>query len=73
MNKKQATEIVNKCMKVIISCKTQGQLNAAIKYKNLAYKLLAKEVGLINNTTFTQLTERSVGFALCKINKKECK
>ena len=67
MNNKEANKIVRKCMNVIVSCKNQDQLNVAVKYAGLAYKVLSREIGLVNNTNFILLIERSIGFALCNI------
>ena len=57
MDSKQAKELVDKCMNVIVSCKTNEQLNNAVKYSGFAYKLLAKEIGLINNMNFITLID----------------
>ena len=73
MNKIEATAIVNKCMKVIISCKTYEQLDSAIKYSDLAYNALAKTLGLINETTFSTLRRRSLDVAYRNISKELAK
>lgn len=65
MEYKEAKAIVDKCMHVIVSCKNQDQLNIAVKYSRLTYKLLAKEIG--NNMNFISLVERSIGWAQCNI------
>lgn len=67
MDKQQAQKIVDKCMLVILSCKTHNQLCTAVKYSDFAYRLLQKEIGLINNMNFLCLIERSIGFAQCQI------
>ena len=67
MTHNKAKELVNKSMKVILSCKTLEQLNAAVRYAGLVYKKLGQEIGLINNMNFVCLTERSIGFAQCQI------
>ncbi len=67
MTKDEADKLVKKCMSVIVSCKTNEQLHLAVKYSGFAYKLLAKEIGLINNMNFITLVERSIGWAQCNI------
>lgn len=68
MNRASAKKLVDKCMRVIISCENQEQLNSAVKYSGFAYKILAREMGLIHNMNFITLIERSVGYAQCNIN-----
>jgi len=67
MDREEAKKIVNKCMSVILSCKNQDQLHIAVNYSSLAYRLLAKEIGLINNMNFISLIERSIGYAQCSM------
>ena len=67
MRIEEADELVNRSMEVILSCKTLKQLNVAVKYSDLVYKRLSKEIGLINNMNFVCLTERSIGFAQCLV------
>jgi hypothetical protein len=67
MTNKEATDLVNRSIRVILSCETLHQLNVAVEYSNLVYRLIAEGVGLINNTRFISLTERSIGFAQCQI------
>jgi hypothetical protein len=67
MNIEEAKKLVNRCSYVIISCENRAQLDTAVKYADLAYKKLARGIGLINNTQFISLIERSIGFAQCKI------
>ena len=67
MNREEAKKIVNKCMNVILSCKNQDQLHIAVNYSFLAYRLIEKEIGLINNCNFITLIERSIGYAQCSI------
>ena len=67
MEIEEANNLVNKGMKVILSCKNIDQLDNAVKYADLVYRVLAREIGLINNTQFISLIERSIGFAQCQI------
>ena len=69
MNKSQNTELVNKCMKVIVSCKTREQLNGAVNYCGLAYRALSNHAGMAYKESFAELTRKSISFALCRINK----
>ena len=68
MEIKEANALVNRGMSVVLSCKTLPQLESAVKYADLIYRKINKEVGLINNTKFISLIERSIGYAQCKIN-----
>ncbi len=70
MNMNEANELVNRNVRVILSCETLEQLNVAVKYADLVYRKLSKEIGLVNNTQFMSLTERSIGFAQCQIKHK---
>ena len=72
MTQDEAKTLVDKCMRVIISCKTDEQLDIAIKYASFAYNRLSKGVGLINNTSFISLIERSIGYSQCKIKRGGC-
>ena len=67
MNIEQATELTDRCMSVILSCNTVNQLDVAVKYSNLVYRKLGREIELIKNTKFISLLERSIGFAQCKV------
>ena len=68
MNKKEGKILVDKCMEVVLSCKTIDQLNIAVKYAGLVYKQLSKHIGLLNSTMFITRIERSIGYAQCQIN-----
>lgn len=70
MNIEEANNLVNKCMSVILSCKTMPQLNVACTYAILVYRQLARELGLINNTNFVSLIERTIGYAQCQIKSR---
>jgi hypothetical protein len=63
----EANEMVNKAMKVILSCKSVDQLNNAIEFARLVHRQLSKEIGFVNSTKFHTLIERSIGFAQCQI------
>jgi len=67
MDINQANVLVNKSMKVILSCKNLEQLSVAVKYADLVYKKISRTIGLVNNTQFISLIERSIGFAQCNI------
>jgi hypothetical protein len=67
MELEEAEKLVNKAMSVILSCRTMDQLSNAVTYSRLVYKLLAKEIGLVNNSNFICLIERSMGYAQCRI------
>ena len=70
MKNKDADVLVKKCMRVILSCKNDDQLSNAIKYCNLAYKILCNELGAVNMTNFASTMERCVDYALCQIKKQ---
>ena len=70
MNIEEANELVSKCMKVILSCKTYSQLNNAVKFADFTYKILANGIGLINESRFVPRIERSIGFAQCNIENQ---
>ena len=63
----EAEKLVQRSMTVILSCETLEQLGNAVRYSNLVYRKLSDGIGLVNNTKFIQLTERSIGFAQCNI------
>lgn len=67
MTHKEANTLIDRTMKVILSCKTMEQLNAAIGYANLAYSELFRNGLSIERARFTPLIERSVGYAQCQI------
>lgn len=67
MEIEEANALVTKGMIVILSCKTTEQLEVAIKYADLIYKELSKEIGLVNDTNFSSLIEHSIGYAQCQI------
>lgn len=67
MNEKEAETLVNKAMRVILSCRTMVQLNYAVRFSSLAYEQLARETGLINRMGFVNRIERSIGYAQCQI------
>jgi hypothetical protein len=67
MTQAEANKLVNKSMKVILSCKNLDQLHIAVKYADLVYRKLAQGVGLVNNTQFICLTERAIGYTQCQI------
>jgi len=69
MQIKKADELVNKSMKVILSCKTLEQLNVALEYSKLLYKKLSGEVSLSLKFRYLMLIERSIGFAQCQIKQ----
>ena len=72
MKDKDADALVKKCMRVILSCKNDDQLENAINYCNLAIRKLANYV--------TEKDERidimrglyiSEGYARCKIQNNK--
>lgn len=67
MDIEEANKLVNKSMKVILSCKNLDQLNIAVRYASLVYNKISRTIGLVNNSQFISLTERSIGFAQCQI------
>ncbi len=71
MKDKQTGELINKCMRVILSCKNYDQLNNATNYCDLAYKILTKQAGTFNRTIFNRLMQRSIGYALCEIQNNK--
>ena len=71
MNVKEAEALVKKAMSVILSCNTMTQLDISVRYADLAYWKLSREVGLVNNSRFICLIERSIGFAQCKIKSND--
>ena len=71
MKDKDADALVKKCIRVILSCKNNGQLDNAINYCDLAYKILNKHIGSVNRTRFASLVERSIGCALCEIQNNK--
>ena len=66
----EGTALVNRSMKIILSCTTLEQLNVAVKYADLVYKRISQTIGLVNNSQFISLTERSIGFAQCNIKHR---
>jgi len=71
MKDKDADALVKKCMRVILSCKNNDQLNNAINYCDLAYKILNKHIGFVNRAKFASKMERSIGYALCEIQNNK--
>ncbi len=71
MKDKDADALVKKCMRVILSCKNNDQLNNAINYCGLAYKILNKHIGSVNRTKFASKMDRSIGYALCQIQSNK--
>ncbi len=71
MNDKDADALVKKCMRVILSCKNDGQLKNAASYCSLAYNILNKHIGSVNRTKFASKMERSIGYALCQIQNNK--
>lgn len=69
MSNEEIHPLVYKAMLVVLSCKTEEQLNVAISYANLVYKRLSKDTGLLNSSKFSPLINKSIGFSLCKLNK----
>lgn len=67
MNIEEGNALVSKVSLVILSCKTEGQLNVAIRYASLAYIQLAKTMGLANSTKCHVVFDRSIGYAQCQI------
>lgn len=70
MELEQANELVNKSMNVILSCKTSSRLEVGVKYADLVYKKISNNIGLLNDTRFISLIERSIGFAQCQIKNR---
>ena len=68
MSLDEAERLVNKCMTVLVSCKTRSQLKTAIRYTDLAYKRLIKESA--NSMIFIIEIERATGWALSKIGSQ---
>ncbi len=67
MDIKEAEILASKTMRTILSCRTTESLNIAVRYSELAYRRLAKEIGLVNNMQFICRVERAIGFAQCQI------
>jgi hypothetical protein len=70
MKQQEAVALCNRNMRVILSCTTLEQLTVAVRYADLVYRKLAEGVGLVNNTQFVSLTERSIGYVQCQIKHK---
>lgn len=67
MEIEEGNALVEKAMKVILSCKTVDQLHIAMRYAGRVYSKLQREIGMINGTRFSPKIERSIGFAQCSI------
>ena len=60
--------MVDKCQKVILSCKTEAQLKVAIKYAQLASKRISSRCGVEDHIKRVCFFERNIGYALGQIN-----
>lgn len=60
-------KLLDKVMKVILSCHTEEQLLVAVMYSDLAYRSISNEIGGIDRTKFIGLVDRSIGFAQCRV------
>jgi len=58
---KEANEIAEKAIRVVLSCKSEEQFNIAMRYYELAYKCLEKEIGAINDTKLTHRANIAIG------------
>lgn len=67
MNIEDATKLLNKAMAVILSCETKTQLEVAVGYSSLAYRIIRNETLFTNNMQIISLMERSIGYAQCQI------
>jgi hypothetical protein len=64
---KEADALVDKGMRVILSCNSLDQLRNAITFCNLIFRKVGRELGMVNKVNMHPLFERSVGYAQCKI------
>ena len=71
MTEQEAKNLVNRAMKIILSCRSLDQLHVAVKYADLTYRKISKTIGLVNTVNFVRLIERSIGFAQCQIKAKQ--
>ncbi len=69
---KNAEALVKKCIRVILSCKNDGQLNNAINYCNLAIRKLSQYVTEQDERIkIMQKLNISEGYAMCQIQNNK--
>ena len=59
--------IIDKTMKVCLSCTTEVELKVAIAYRDLAYRMVMPKLNLQERVNVVIVVERSIGFAQCNI------
>lgn len=64
-------EITQKCIKVITNCKNQKQLDGAIIYANLAWKLLPGDTSWKKRVEYLNALERLIGFTQRNVQVSE--
>jgi len=70
MNHKEAEKLVDKCMKIILSCENIGQLNVAQKFSRRVYLAIPRDMAMADKLKFISSIETSIGYALCSVNRE---
>lgn len=72
MKDKDADALVKKCIRVILSCKNNGQLDNAVNYCNLAIRKLSRnELKLDKRIDIMEKLHTSKGYAMCQIQNNK--
>ena len=65
----EAKALTDRTMKIILSCKTYGQLKAARRYVAFVYRSFMDSFELRQIMRFVCTIEETLGFALCKVTR----